>query len=62
MSEPPGIVVYQESGAGGRKRATCESPLLKLNDHIAGVVALEKLEERGRHVVDASARRGLERY
>lgn len=35
--------------------------LLKLDDHLAGVAALEQLEECGRHVVDAFARRGLER-
>lgn len=34
--------------------------LLKLDDHLAGVAALEQLEECGRHVVDALARRGLE--
>ena len=35
--------------------------LLKLDDHLAGVAALEQLEECGRHVVDALAHRGLER-
>ena len=33
--------------------------LLKLDDHLAGVAALEQLEERGRHVVDALAHRRL---
>lgn len=60
VSEPPGGIGYQESGGCGRK-GHARVALLKFDDHLAGVAALEKLKECGRHVAVALAHCGLER-